>query len=69
MWATTALYRAALIYERTGRTAPAKDLLAMVAKNADRKSQREQAEQKLQQLEQRGKGGKKGTADSVGYPF
>jgi len=69
MWATTALYRAALIYERTGRTAPAKDLLAMVVKNADRKSQREQAEQKLQQLEQRGKGGKKGTADNVGYPF
>lgn len=71
IWAATALYRAALIYERTGRVEPAKGLLAMVAKNADRKSQREQAEQKLQQLEQRGKSGKSGKNETggTGYPF
>lgn len=72
MWAVTALYRAALIYERTGRVAPAKDLLAMVVKNSDRKSQRDQAEQRLLQLEQRGKSvrsGGTGSKDGGGYPF
>jgi len=70
IWAVTALYRAALIYERTGRVEPAKDLLALVVKNADRKSQREQAEQRLRQLEQRGVGRSgRDVTGGAGYPF
>lgn len=51
IWAVTALYRAALIYESAGRYDSAKRLLTTVIKNAARKSQKEAAEERLKVVE------------------
>jgi len=53
IWAVTALYRAALLYEGAGRYDSAKRLLTTVVRNADRKSQKEAAEERLKVVESR----------------
>lgn len=53
IWAVTAMYRAALILENSGRGEAARGLLKIVIANSDRASQKEQAEQRLKQIEER----------------
>jgi|GEM_PF-6183547 len=53
IWAVTAMYRAALILENSGRGETARGLLKIVIANSDRASQKEQAEQRLKQIEER----------------
>lgn len=53
IWAVTAMYRAALILENSGRGEAARGLLRIVIANSDRASQKEQAEQRLKQIEER----------------
>lgn len=55
IWAVTAMYRAALILENSGRGEAARGLLKIVIANSDRASQKEQAEQRLKQIEERGR--------------
>jgi TolA-binding protein len=47
IWAVTAMYRAALIYEQNKQFVPAGNLLQEVIKRADRESQKEAAQDRL----------------------
>lgn len=47
IWAVTAMYRAALLYEQDNQFAPAANLLQEVVKRADRESQKEAAQDRL----------------------
>jgi hypothetical protein len=51
IWAVTAMYRAALIYEQRGRLQTAKELLQTVIDRADRDSQKEAAKDRVKGIE------------------
>ena len=69
MWALTAMYRAANIYETRGQYEPARKLLKTVIKNAQTDKQKAAAEARLSDIEGRmGKPADMG-AGSVPYPF
>lgn len=51
IWAVTAMYRAAVIYERARNFDAAKVLLKAVIRNADRKSQKEAAQDRLKAVD------------------
>ncbi len=69
MWALTAMYRAASIYEARGQYEPARKLLKTVIKNAQTDKQKAAAEARLSDIEGRmGKPTDMG-AGSVPYPF
>lgn len=53
IWAVTALYRAALIYEQRRDYGVAKKMLTTVVERADRKSQKEAARQRIKGIENR----------------
>jgi tetratricopeptide (TPR) repeat protein len=53
IWAVTALYRAALIYEQRGDYRVARKMLSTVVDRADRKSQKEAARQRIKGIERR----------------
>ncbi len=53
IWAVTALYRAALIYEQRGEYRVARKMLNTVVDRADRKSQKEAARQRIKGIEGR----------------
>lgn len=50
IWALTALYRAALIYEQKGMFSTAHNLLARVVKKAERKSQKRAAQERIKAI-------------------
>ena len=51
IWATTAMYRASLIYEQMGRYATARKLLKSVVKQADTKKQKQAAETRIKAID------------------
>ena len=53
MWAVTAMYRSALIYEKRGELGTARNLLKKVLKNADRESQKKAAQDRIDAIEDR----------------
>lgn len=53
IWAVTALYRSALIYEQKGQFTAARNLLERVVKKADRKSQKEAAQDRIKAIDDR----------------
>jgi TolA-binding protein len=53
IWAVTALYRSALIYEQQGRLNAAKRLLEQVLDRADRDSQKKAAEDRIEAIERK----------------
>ena len=68
IWALTAMYRAALIYEKRGKYETAKRLLGTVVRNAGRKEQREAAKARIDAIDK--KMGKQKSKDStLVYPF
>jgi len=68
IWAVTALYRAALIYEQRGNYRVARKMLSTVVDRADRKSQKEAARQRIKGIESR-MAGKADQGDEPGYLF
>ena len=68
IWAVTAMYRAALLYESAGRYESARLLLGTVIKNADRKSQKEAAGERLKAVESKLATEQRNT-DGRLYPF
>ena len=71
IWAVTAMYRAAMIYERQGRFETAKRLLGTVVKNADTKEQREAASARLAAIDAKQRRAAPAAASGSGpdYPF
>jgi hypothetical protein len=69
MWALTAMYRAATIYETAGQFEPAARLLQTVVKNAQTPKQKEAAQQRLDDIEARRAERPEIGAGSVPYPF
>ncbi|MDD4953160.1 MAG: tetratricopeptide repeat protein [Desulfovibrionaceae bacterium] len=68
IWALTAMYRSAMIYEKRGNFETAKRLLHTVIKQAERKEQREAAKARLSAIE--AKAGKSQDRSETGdYPF
>ncbi|NDV19127.1 tetratricopeptide repeat protein [Pseudodesulfovibrio sp. JC047] len=68
IWALTAMYRAALIYEKRGKYDTAKRLLGTVVRNAGRKEQREAAKARIDAIEKKS-GTKKASTSALVYPF
>ncbi len=68
IWALTAMYRAALIYEKRGKYETAKQLLSTVVKRADRKEQKEAAKARISAIDKKMGADKKQTG-SLAYPF
>ncbi len=70
MWALTAMYRAALIYEKRGIYPPAKKLLMTVLKNAETDKQRMAAQSRLSEIEMKmGKPASESKDPTTAYPF
>lgn len=67
IWATTAMYRAAQIYEELGRLDTARRLLSTVTDRADTKEAKEAAKARLAAIE--GKLGKAAPKSGMEYPF
>ncbi len=53
IWAVTAMYRSALIYEKRGELGTARNLLKTVLKKADRESQKKAAQDRIDAIEDR----------------
>lgn len=70
MWALTAMYRAALIYDKRGIYPPAQKLLKTVLKNAETEKQRMAAQARLSEIEMKmGRPAVKSKNPATAYPF
>lgn len=69
IWAVTAMYRAALIYEQRGRLQTATELLKTVIKRADRDSQKEAARDRIKGIENKLGDRKKSDKDDWSFLF
>lgn len=67
IWATTAMYRASMIYERKGQFETAKRFLKTVIKQADRKAQKDAAKSRLNAIDN--KLAKVGAGKEASFPF
>lgn len=67
IWATTAMYRASMIYERKGQFETAKRFLKTVIKLADRKAQKDAAKSRLSAIDN--KLAKVGAGKKASFPF
>ena len=67
IWATTAMYRASMIYEHKGQFETAKRFLKSVIKQADRKAQKEAAKSRLDAIDN--KMAKTGAGKDAVFPF